>query len=410
MSQSYTPSSNILEKYAALIVGFGIQNRNGSKPKKGSVVHFVVPEVAKPLYFHLQAAILNAGHHPLGEFVPSSTDEFPFRRNFFERANKAQLEFYPEESRNALVDQADCSILVLAPTSLQELATVPSRKLKAQTDARAGSIKHKRNKIDAGKLNWTIVLYGTDEAAAEAGLSPKQYWNQIIKACYLKDKDPVATWKKINRTVQQTASKLTDLEIQTVHMVGDDVDLTIGIGSDRCWQAGGGNNIPSFEVFTSPTWQEVNGWIHLNQPLYHQGSLIEGITLWFKEGIVVKSKAIKNHKLLQSLLKLENGNKLGEFSLTDGRLSKITHFMAETLYDENMGGKYGNTHIALGAAFKDCYRGKPKQSWTEADWSKRGFNNSILHADIISTSNRTVTATLPDGSETVIYTNGKFTI
>jgi aminopeptidase len=54
------------------------------------------------------------------------------------------------------------------------------------------------------------------------------------------------------------------------------------------------------------------------------------------------------------MLNTPGGNKLGEFSLTDARLSKITKFMAEILYDENTGGKYGNTHVALGSAFRDC--------------------------------------------------------
>lgn len=410
MQQSYTPNQTILTKYAKLIVQYGLQNPDGSKPKAGSVVYFSIPEVAKPLYIPLQTAILQAGYNPLGEFIPSATKEFPIRRSFYEQAKPAQLDFYPEHYRNALTDQADCTIAILAPTAHSELEQLPSRKLERQTKARAGTISHRWQKINSGKLNWTLALYGTDEAAAEAGLTLQQYWNQIIKACYLRDSDPVKTWRRISQTVQKTAQTLTDLEIKSVHMFGKDMDITIGIGKDRVWRAGGGHNIPSFEVFTSPTWQSVNGWIHLNQPLYHQGTKIEGITLWFKDGVVVKSDAHTNHAHLKQLLKLKNGNKLGEFSLTDGRLSKITKFMAETLFDENMGGRYGNTHVALGMAYKDCYRGTPKSSWTDAEWDKRGFNDSVLHADIISTSNRTVVATLGDGSETTIYKDGKFTV
>ena len=51
--------------------------------------------------------------------------------------------------------------------------------------------------------------------------------------------------------------------------------------------------------------------------------------------------------------------RVGEFSLTDGRLSRITRFMAETLFDENRGGPEGNFHIALGSAYKDAYTGDP---------------------------------------------------
>ena len=126
MQQSYTPPAKTLQAYARLIVNFGLRNKNGTKPKQGSVVHFTVPEVAKPLYFYLQEAILKAGYQPVGEFIPSSTSEFPFRRNFFDTATKRQLEFYPEYYRNALVDQADCSIFILAPTMLNELQGISS--------------------------------------------------------------------------------------------------------------------------------------------------------------------------------------------------------------------------------------------------------------------------------------------
>lgn len=48
------------------------------------------------------------------------------------------------------------------------------------------------------------------------------------------------------------------------------------------------------------------------------------------------------------MIAVENANKLGEVSLTDHRMSRITKFMADTLFDENVGGRYGNTHIAVG--------------------------------------------------------------
>jgi len=132
--------------------------------------------------------------------------------------------------------------------------------------------------------------------------------------------------------------------------------------------------------------------------------------LWFESGVVVKSKASKNHELLESMLKTPGGNKLGEFSLTDARLSKITKSMAEILYDENIGGTYGNTHIALGSAHRECYDGTPDPTWKTADWEALGFNSSVVHSDVISTTKRTVTATLENGTTKVIYKDGHFSI
>lgn len=409
MKQSYTPSPQVLKKYAELIVNFGLQTRSGKPPKKGSVVHFVVPEVAKPLYFALQTAILKAGFQPLGVFVPSNDKDYNFDKNFFDHAREHQLQFFAEKYYKGLIDQADCYIGIIADTDPHALNSVEAKKILARSTSQKKAKDWKFKKIDAGQMTWTLAMYGTDEGAREAEMSGKEFWQQIIKACYLDKKDPVKEWYRINKIVQQTAEKLTDLKIKSVHVTGEDMDLTIGIGKDRAWKAGGGNNIPSYEVFTSPNYREVKGWARFNQPHYRYGRAIEGIELWFKDGKVVRSKATKNHDLLKSMLKTKGGNYLGEFSLTDARLSRITKSMAEILYDENMGGKYGNTHVALGSAYRDCYIDEQKKM-TDKQWDKLGYNDSVVHSDVVSTTDRTVTATLYDDSEIVIYKKGRFTI
>lgn len=408
MQQSYTPKPEILQKYAELLVKFGIQTRDGRKPKKGSVVQFVVPEVAKPLYFHLQAEILKSGYNPLGVFVPNNDADYNFDKNFFDHAKRDQIDFFADKYHRGLIDQVDCSIGIIADTDPHALNAVDSKKILQRSAAMKKVKEWKFKKIDAGKMTWTLALYGTDAGAHEAGMSGQEFWDQIIQACYLDTQDPVAEWKKINATVQKTAKKLTKMQIRSIHIQGDDIDLHVGIGKDRAWRAGGGNNIPSYEVFTSPNFRETQGWARFNQPHYRYGKKIEGIELWFKDGAVVKSKASKNHDLLKSMLKTQGGNYLGEFSLTDARLSRITKNMAEILYDENMGGTYGNTHVALGSAYRDCYVGDPTKV-SEKKWETLGYNQSVVHSDIISTTNRTATATLYDGREVVIYKDGKFT-
>jgi aminopeptidase len=100
---------------------------------------------------------------------------------------------------------------------------------------------------------------------------------------------------------------------------------------------------------------------------------------------------------------------IGEFSLTDVRFSRIDKFMAETLFDENFGGKFGNTHIAVGNAYRDAFPGDPSKVSKE-QWKEMGYNESVVHTDIVSTENRTVTATFEDGTRKVIYKDGKFVI
>jgi aminopeptidase len=58
--------------------------------------------------------------------------------------------------------------------------------------------------------------------------------------------------------------------------------------------------------------------------------------LKFENGLIVDYDAKENKELLKEMINIPNANKVGEFSLTDGRFSHITKFMGETLYDENM--------------------------------------------------------------------------
>jgi aminopeptidase len=82
--------------------------------------------------------------------------------------------------------------------------------------------------------------------------------------------------------------------------------------------------------------------------------------------------------------------------------------MADTLFDENYGGLYGNCHIALGAAYSDTYDGDTAELTKEIK-KNLGFNDSAIHWDMVNTEEKTVTAHLSDGKKITIYENGIFT-
>jgi aminopeptidase len=72
-----------------------------------------------------------------------------------------------------------------------------------------------------------------------------------------------------------------------------------------------------------------------------------------------------------------------------------------------MGGPYGNTHLAIGKAIQHCYDGDAEPLSRE-DWERLGFNDSVVHTDIVSTTDREVTAVMRDGSQRTIYAAGRF--
>lgn len=402
MTEAYIPPKEVLENYANILINFALGGGNGIK--KGDVVQLAVPDIATPLALELQNAVLRAGGHPLVRIVPSNFD-----KDFFTYASKEQLTFFPEEYLREKANMLDHTVSVIADVNPTELADVDPKRIMESREAKYPYREWLFAKEHRGEFSWTLGLYGTQAKADIVGLSLKEYWEQIIHACYLDAEDPIAEWKRLSKLQKDIQKKLNALEIDEVHLTGEDIDLTIRLGANRAWKTGSGCNIPSFEHFTSPDWRGTNGWVKFNQPLYRYGNIIEGIELEFKDGRVSRSKASKGEKILRDMLATKNADKLGEFSLTDKRLSRITHPMAETLYDENIGGPFGNTHVAVGMAYKDCYKGEASKV-SATQWEEMGYNNSSVHTDIVSTTDRTVTAKLVNGDEIVIYKDGMFVL
>ncbi len=411
MSQAYHPSQKVLEKYAHVLINFALNDCKGIK--KGDVVRIIAPESAKLLFAELKKAVYKSGGHVISTYLPDDVgfDKYKINmtKDYFESASDEQLDFFPEKYMKGLVDTIDHQVYVIAEANKKALDGVDPKKIMRSGSSVKPYREWLNKKENEGKFTWTLGLYGTPAMAKEAGLSEKEYWNQIIKACYLDKKDPVAEWKKLYKDLDEYMKRLNVLTKKTVkwHVQGKDVDLWVGAGEKRRWMGGSGRNIPSFELFTSPHMEQTEGWIKFSEPLYRYGNLIKGIQLWFKDGKVIKATATKNEKVLKEMIATENADMVGEFSMTDKRFSRITKFMAETLYDENVGGKYGNTHIALGNAYHDCYDGDPAKV-TKAQWKKLGYNNSIVHTDIVSTTDRIVTAYFKDGTSQVIYKNGQY--
>jgi aminopeptidase len=402
---TYTPPAEILERYASVLVNFALGGGEGVKA--GEIVRVVAPESAKPLYAALNRAVWRAGGHVIGGYQPDDDDSINLSRDFYELAGDEQLDRFPAHYMRGLVDEMDHQVSVIAESDPHALDTVDPARIMRRGKSMSQLLDWRGEKENAGKFTWTLGLYGTPAMAAEAGMSEQEYWEQIIHACFLDSEDPLVNWREVGERLDRTRERLDVLDIERLHVVGEDADLWIGLGEKRRWLGGRGRNIPSFEIFTSPDWRGTEGWIYCNQPLYRYGNLVKGVRLTFAEGRVTEASAEENERVLTEMIATEGADRIGEFSLTDRRFSRITRFMAHTLYDENVGGAFGNTHIAVGRAYQDAYTGDPSEL-TPEQWEELGFNNSTVHTDIVSTTDRTVTAQLRGGEERVIYRDGEF--
>src|SRR3989338_3569001 len=349
-SAAYEPSKLILDRYAKVLVRFALGGGEGIK--KGEVVQVSSSESARRLYFAVCNAVIDAGGHVLTNYSPDAEQgdrrrSESFSRYFYEHAEDHQMDHFPHKYLKGLVDQMDHSVFILA-------------------DADPHALR---------------------------GVNPKKIMRRGVALKRFMDWRHEKEWKEVYRQMEHYRARLNRLAPNTdrLHVVGPDVNLWIKLGEKRNWLGGSGRNIPSFELFTSPDWRGTSGWIRFNQPLYRYSNKITDIELTFENGRVVRSKAKTNEKLLKEMIATKGADRVGEFSLTDRRFSRITKFMAETLFDENMGGPHGNTHIAVGMSYRDTYAGDVSKLSKKAA-EALGFNDSSVHTDMISTTPRIVTA------------------
>jgi aminopeptidase len=351
----------------------------------------------------LQDKLLEMGMNPVMRLGLTPTME----HNFYEKANHKQLVFMAPGEKE-LCENINGSIFLYAPDSLTHLADIDSHKIGKAAVARKPLRDILQKNEDTGTYGWTLCTLATEELATQAKLSLRQYANQIIKACYLDSTNPVQAWRTIYKDATAIKKWMSSMEATCYHIESKNIDLRITPGKQRKWIGISGHNIPSFEIFISPDWRGTEGIYYANQPSFRSGNYVEGVRLTFDNGSAVRAEAGKGEEFIVKQLAMDKGAcKVGEFSLTDKRFSRIDRFMANTLYDENYGGRYGNCHIAIGASYTDSYNGDAAKL-TKAMRSKLGFNDSALHWDLVNTEKKTVTAHLRGGRKVVVYENGMF--
>jgi len=352
----------------------------------------------------LQARILGMGMHPVLRAGLTPRMEC----NFFEKANNKQLTFQPP-GENQLCQHLNGAVYLHGPESLTHLGHIDPKKIGKVAVSRK-PLRDILDKREArGAFGWTLCILPTPELAKQAKLTMRQYANQIVKACYLDRDDPVQEWKAIYRQAMALKRWMNGMEVKYYHVRSKNTDLRIAPGKQRRWIGISGHNIPSFEIFISPDWRETEGVYFADQPSFRSGNYVQGVRLEFKKGKATKVEAEKGEDFVIKQLSIDKGAcKVGEFSLTDKRFSKIDKFMANTLFDENYGGRYGNCHVALGASYSDAYDGNPARLTKERK-GKLGFNDSALHWDLVNTEKKTVTAHLTSGRKVTVYEDGMFT-
>ena len=396
----FTPTQ--IEKYADVLM-WGLETSRPSGFRAGDMVLLQYDFAAVTLAEALFARIMDRGMHPVARMIPT----FRMEHAFYAKADEGQLVFQVP-GQATLNENLNGAIHVLAPESLTHLSDIDPKRIAKAAVARKPLRDILVAREEAGDFGWTLCMHPTPELAAKAGLSVKQYADQIKKACFLKEADPVGKWKTLYAEAAEIKAWLNSIKPACYHVESKHVDLKVTPGEKRRWIGISGHNIPSFELFLSPDWRGVHGVYYADQPSYRSGNYVRGVRLEFRDGEAVSSEAEEGAAFVAKQLAMDKGAcRIGEFSLTDKRFSKIDTFMANTLFDENFGGAWGNCHIAVGSSYSDTYDGNPAELTAERK-AELGFNDSALHWDLVNTEQKRVRALMPDGTAVTVYEDGVF--
>ena len=300
------------------------------------------------------------------------------------------------------------------------LANQNANKIGRANKANSIAYKPARERITQFDVNWNLIawpglawakLMFPDLSENEAQL---KLADAIFKASRVISTDPVAEWKLHNEELRKKCNWLNGKEFSSLHFVGPDTDLTVGLADEHEWMGGAtiaqngitcNPNIPSEEVFTTPHAFKVEGWVSSTKPLSHQGTLIDKIQVRFENGKIVDAKAKKGQQVLLKILDSDDGaRRLGEVALVphSSPISQSGLLFYNTLFDENAA-----CHIALGQCYSKCFKGDENLSKDEI--SKLGGNSSMIHIDwMIGSKNIDIDGIQFDGSRVAVFRKGEW--
>ena len=277
-----------------------------------------------------------------------------------------------------------------------------------------------RERITRFDVNWNIIAWpGTQWAkrvfpnlAAED--AQKELANAIFKASRADGHDPRVAWRAHNANLRKRTDWLNSNGFAALHFYGEGTDLTVGLADGHEWMGGASvarngvtcnPNIPSEEVFTTPHALKVNGYVRSTKPLSHQGSLIEDISVTFKDGSITNASASKGQEVFLKLIDTDEGaRRLGEVALVphSSPISQSNLLFYNTLFDENAA-----CHIALGQCYSNCF--KNGDTLSKGEVVQRGGNSSMIHVDwMIGSQSINIDGLDEAGSATAVFRNGEW--
>jgi aminopeptidase len=324
-----------LAKLADVLVGYS------TSVKPGDNVRIEGDQPTAPLIRELYRAALRAGGQPTAALVIDETVEA-----LLDEGSDEQIEWVPLDIRWNL-EHGDVWIRLDGPENTRNLSGVDTAKMARRLKAREPYQHRYLARSATGEFRWLLCGFPTNASAQDAGMSVEEFEDLIFAAAFLDEDDPIAAWESFGAELEQVGSMLESKS--ELRVVGEDTDLTLGIGGRTWIRANGHSNFPDGEVFTGPLETSVEGTIRFSFPATIRGRQAEDVVLCFEGGEVVEATARKGEEFLRQMIDMDDGaRRAGEFAF--GLNRGVTEYTGNLLLDEKIGG---TVHLALGQSVPD---------------------------------------------------------
>jgi aminopeptidase len=324
-----------IEKLAQILIDYSL------KIKPNDILMINASPLATPLIKETYKQALKRGAHPHIRLGLPELVEY-----FYKNASDSQLSYVSPLSEFE-TKTITAQLSIISQENTRNLTNVNPKK-QAHCSAAHQHLKQLFLKRAAQKqLRWCITQYPTNAAAQDADMSLEEYEEFVFKAAHIQKKDPIKQWQTIH-TKQEHLREILQTK-KNIHIIGKDTDLHLSVDGRTWINCAGKENFPDGEIFTGPLETSLNGHIHYSFPVNYGGHEVDGITLFFKNGKVIKANASQGKKFLKTMITMDEGAKyVGEFAF--GTNYGIKKYTKNTLFDEKIGG---TIHLALGNGYPE---------------------------------------------------------
>ncbi|HLI09461.1 MAG TPA: aminopeptidase [Ktedonobacteraceae bacterium] len=338
-----------LQRMAKVLVNYSLALQ------KGEGLLIMTNTAAMPLVKEVVRVALQAGGYPEVFDLHSEVREITLREGTDE-----QIMHMPKYQAT-MIQEYETILQILADENTQSMNGIDPARLALSRQANKDLSEVMMRRIADGSLRYSLTMFPTNAYAQDTNMSLSDFEDFVYRACFLNEEDPVACWKAISLKQEHLISWLRGKH--TIHLCGQDTDLTLSV-TGRTWLNDDGHiNFPAGEIYTSPVENSANGTIRFSFPASYRGRMLEDISLRFENGVVVEARAAQGQDYLEKMLATDEGAcRLGEFAFGNNR--NVDRCTKNILFDEKMGG---TVHLALGASFPQA----------------GGTNHSAVHWDMV---------------------------